>query len=258
MILILAGIALAVAAVLLLLSQRAEAAEIDASRRPDAAETAARPDGPVAPAPPPVSEAGSEATVPGSPVATAAVSLPAPSIPTPPISTTLSSHAQSSGETTMTEQTPPPPVPDAERRLYAVVTLMRDEVTGQIAVQVGGRVYRDVKELKDSSDWTRVEYAARDFALWMQGAPTPAPRTEERREPEAPATGGSMVEQINRILEGKLAGLPETARAVRLIEGPGGSVRIYIGVQSYSLDEVPDPTVRQLIREAVAEWEARQ
>ena len=41
----------------------------------------------------------------------------------------------------MTEQAPPtPPVPD--RRLFPVVTLLRDEVTGQLALQVGQRVYQ--------------------------------------------------------------------------------------------------------------------
>jgi hypothetical protein len=158
----------------------------------------------------------------------------------------------------MTEQAPPaPPTPD--RRLFPVVTLLRDEVTGALALQVGPRVYTDPKELRDSSDWTRVEFAARDLGRWVEGQSSlpPTRRVEDRRSEDAPRAG-SMIEQINHILEAKLASQPASARAVRLAEGPGGSVRVYIGMQPYGVDEVPDPAVRAAIREAVAEWEATQ
>ena len=156
----------------------------------------------------------------------------------------------------MTEQAPPtPPVPD--RRLFPVVTLLRDEVTGQLALQVGQRTYQDPQALRESSDWTRVEFAARDLARWIEGSAPPIRRPEERRAEDSPKSA-SMVEQISRILETKLAAQPASGRGVRLMEGPGGSVRIFIGVQSYGLEEVPDPAIRAAIREAVAEWEASQ
>ena len=159
----------------------------------------------------------------------------------------------------MTEQPPPTPPtptpPTPERRMFPVVTLMRDEVTGELALQVGSRVYSDANTLRDSPDWTRVEYAARDLALWVEGSSPPSRRLEDRR-PEEPPKAGSMIEQINRILEAKLASEPPSVRAVRLAEGPGGSVRVYIGVEPYAVDEVPNPVVRSAIREAVAEWEA--
>jgi hypothetical protein len=155
----------------------------------------------------------------------------------------------------MTDQTPPTsPTPD--RRLYPVVTLMRDEVTGQLALQVGERTYLDPQALRDSPDWTRVEYAARDLATWVQGEAVPARRAPAERRAEVQPKAGTMLEQIGSILEKKLASRPGSGSAVRLMEGPGGAVRVYIGVQSYSLEEVPDPEIRQAIREAVAEWEA--
>lgn len=164
----------------------------------------------------------------------------------------------------MTEQPPPTPPtptpPTPERRMFPVVTLMRDEVTGELALQVGSRVYSDANTLRDSPDWTRVEYAARDLALWVDTGSSPPRRTEERRpedrRTEESPRAGSMIEQINRILEAKLASEPPSVRAVRLAEGPGGSVRVYIGVEPYAVDEVPNPVVRSAIREAVAEWEA--
>lgn len=160
------------------------------------------------------------------------------------------------GEPRMTEQTPPPPT-TPDRRFFPVVTLLREEVTGQLALQVGTRIYQDQQALRDSPDWTRVEYATRDLARWIEGS-APAPRRTEERRPEEPAKAGTMVEEISRILETKLAAQPASGRAVRLVEGPGGAVRVYIGMQSYDLDEVPDPAIRTAIREAVAEWEARR
>lgn len=153
----------------------------------------------------------------------------------------------------MTDQ---PSAPQPDPRLFPVVTILRDDTTGALALQIGPRTYRTAAELRESGDWTRVEFAARDLARWLEGETQVERKTEPRRE-EPPATGGSMVEQINRILEDKLAAQPTNVRAVRLAEGPGGTVRVYIGVQGYSLEEVPDPAIRAVIREAVAEWEAR-
>jgi hypothetical protein len=155
----------------------------------------------------------------------------------------------------MAEQAPPV-LPSPEPRLFPVVTLLRDEVTGQLALQVGPRLYHEAQALRESSDWTRVEFAARDLARWVEGGAAPPRRTEAARPEEPPKKTGTMVEQISRILETKLAAQSASGRGVRLVEGPGGAVRVYIGVQPYSLEEVPDPAIRAAIREAVAEWEA--
>jgi hypothetical protein len=64
-----------------------------------------------------------------------------------------------------------------------------------------------------------------------------------------------MIDQINTILERKLAESPQGLKGVRLVEGTGGALRVFVGLQSYAFDEVPDPEVRKVIREAVAEWE---
>jgi hypothetical protein len=117
--------------------------------------------------------------------------------------------AATTGESPMTDQpssAPPLPVPD--RRLLPVVTILRDEVSGDLALQVETRIYRSLDEVRVSADWTRVEYAARDLARWVQPpppAPPPARPTEEKRDGDN-AANGSMVEQINRVLEERLAG----------------------------------------------------
>jgi hypothetical protein len=148
-----------------------------------------------------------------------------------------------------------PAIGTPARRLMPVATLLREEVTGDLVIQVGDRVYRRVEDLRPSSDAARVQSLSADLSRWLSRVTTAKPSGAAREE--APAKPGSMIEQINMILEEKLAAAGSGTRGVRLAEGPGGVVRVFIGVNSYPMDEVPDPEVRQLIRQAVAEWEAR-
>ncbi len=222
-----------------------EAKPLDEPPRP---EPAAEPVEPMtAPATLPTTTVEGPPAEPAQPEPVAAPPTPDPSSATP------------SGETLMPETAPDPtPAREPDQRLFPVVTLMRDDTTGQLHLRVGNRTYQKVEELRGSSDQTRVEYAARDLALWLEGrTAVPQPRKEERLA-EATPGGGTMVEQINRILERKLSGRPVADRAVRLVEGSGGSVRVYIGVNGFNIDEVPDPAIRAIIREAVAEWEANR
>ena len=66
-----------------------------------------------------------------------------------------------------------------------------------------------------------------------------------------------MIEEINEILEKKCEG-GEAPMGLRLFEGPEGTVRVYIGVNSYEVDDVPDKKIQSVIKSAVAEWEARK
>jgi hypothetical protein len=206
---------------------------------------------PLGPSPPPPQPPAAE--VPSPPPE------PEPTVAPAPVPSSEPTSRPSTGEVAMPE-TPaePSPAPQPEDRLFPVVTLMRDDITGELALRVGNRTYRTVAELRDSTDLTRVEYAARDLTRWMEGKASPPQPKREDRPAEAAPVGGTMVEQINRILERKLAGRPVADRAVRLVEGPGGSVRVYVGVHGYALDEVPEAAIRSIIRDAVAEWEANR
>ena len=178
------------------------------------------------------------APVPASPPPTPAA--PAPAAPAPAAPAVVSSPAS--------------PAP-AGRRLLPVASLLREDVTGALVIQVGERVYRRADELKMSSDWARVESASADLARWTAGG-HPSGRPSAGAREETPRKPGSMIEQINEILERKLTSAGNAPRGVRLAEGPGGTVRVFVGLQAYNMEEVPDPAVRQLIRQAVAEWEA--
>jgi hypothetical protein len=147
--------------------------------------------------------------------------------------------------------------PPSSRPRIQVATILRDEVTGAIVLKVGDREYTSVEDLKDSPDWTRIDYAATDLNRWLnKKEETAAP---VYREPDTGSTRPqSMIGQINDILQRKIAESGSDIKAVQLIEGPGGAVRVLIGVHSYDLGEVPNPVIQKLIRESVAEWESSQ
>jgi type IV secretory pathway VirB10-like protein len=154
----------------------------------------------------------------------------------------------------------PPSIPGA--RLIPGALLLRDEVTGKLVVQVGQQQYASPAELKASKDWLRVERLASDLASWaVPSAPEKAaltglagPAGLAGREEPAPRPA-SMIEQINVIFERKLLASGAGRRGIRLTTGPDGGVRVMIGIQAFSLDQVPDPEVSRMIRESVAEWE---
>jgi hypothetical protein len=83
-------------------------------------------------------------------------------------------------------------------------------------------------------------------------SPTIAP--EDR--PVAPA--GSIVSQIDTILQARLSGTPLEDRGVFLAQSPEGGVMVYVGLTKYmGVDDVPDPEIKAAIRAAIAEWENR-
>ncbi len=164
----------------------------------------------------------------------------------------------------------PAPQPAVAAGRIRVATILRDEVSGHLIVQIDEKEYRSAGELRDSRFWTRIERASSDLAAWFrpvkektaavrpEPAPQIAPGQEQEKARERMSGDLSMIEQIDVILQRKLASTTGGLRGVRLVEGAGGAVRVYMGVQSYSLEDVPSDEVRRLIREAVQEWEAQQ
>lgn len=93
-------------------------------------------------------------------------------------------------------------------------------------------------------------------------APPPAPKPAASRpaiiakedRPSAPA--GSIVNQIDSVLQARLVGTPLEDRGVFLAQSPEGGVIVYVGLTKYmGVDEVPDPEIKAAIRAAILEWE---
>jgi hypothetical protein len=151
------------------------------------------------------------------------------------------------------------PMPE-KQELTQVATILREVDTGNLVLRVGDREYATVEDLMESTYWTRIERLASDLAKWLE----PPKEISILSRPTSPdskpvetktKTPQSMVEEINDILERKLRTEDIDQKAIKIIEMLDGSVKVYVGVDSYPIDEVPFEDVRALIREAVSEWE---
>ena len=142
----------------------------------------------------------------------------------------------------------------APRERQLVAEIYREEVTGKLIVRVGGREYLDGKQIESEADRRRLAYAASDLSDWFQGEYEFGEPSIAASSTKQSASSDRMVAEINDILQRSLAGTPD--RGVRLISDSVAGVKVLIGVKSYDIDGVPDDEIKDLIRQAVAEWEA--
>ena len=82
------------------------------------------------------------------------------------------------------------------------------------------------------------------------------PRRQAVQPAVVPSKPKSIVEQIDDILQAKLANSPVRNKGIRLVEDPVHGVVVWIGIEHFNgVDQVSDPEVKALLREAAAEWE---
>jgi hypothetical protein len=68
----------------------------------------------------------------------------------------------------------------------------------------------------------------------------------------------SLVQQIDRVLQARLAGTALAGRGIRLAEAAHGGALVFIGQTQYDgVDKVADPEIQAAIRSAIADWEKR-
>jgi hypothetical protein len=71
-------------------------------------------------------------------------------------------------------------------------------------------------------------------------------------------TNKSIVAQVDEILQEKLEDTPLSSRGILMKDSLDGGVLVQVGLQQYSsINDVPDPEIRQLLKESVEEWERR-
>lgn len=77
-------------------------------------------------------------------------------------------------------------------------------------------------------------------------------------ETKIPEEIPSIAAQIDHILQLKLEEANLHKRGIRLMELPNRGMVFMIGLEQYEfIDEIPDPEVQDIIRQAVAEWEEK-
>jgi hypothetical protein len=136
--------------------------------------------------------------------------------------------------------------PDQYQRLLNLVLDLRPWLErGQPLVQGAGEAAPAVQPVVPEAETT-----ARLVQPKMKKNPPTA-----KVETPAPAFE-SIIEQIDKVLQSKLAASAFKERGIRLTEAPGGIVIIQDGSNRYQgIEAVPDPQLKALIQQAVSDWE---
>ena len=141
---------------------------------------------------------------------------------------------------------------DERKRLIEMLGLMRPWLEGK-HVAAPERTSHPPQSLPQQSTPLTTPPAAPRPVISPPSAPRPATIAKEDR-PVAPA--GSIVTQIDSVLQSRLAGTPLEDRGIFLAQSPEGGVTVYVGLTKYmGIEDVPDPEVKAAIRAAIAEWE---
>lgn len=169
---------------------------------------------------------------------------------------------------------------DSRNALYEeVARLWRDRNNGKLLTEVDGRILSSAQSLNEEQR-RQAREAAREWSAWLgiqvpaalppaeppRPAPAPAPAAPLQPASAAPPAplesakpaAGSIVSQINDVLQEMLPASPLRDRKIQLAEEPRLGVVVWVGTSRYvGIDAVPDAEVKTAIRAAVAEWERR-
>ena len=177
-----------------------------------------------------------------------------------------------------------------------VLRVLRDSETEELRVEVAGQRYARLDEIQAPEARTGLLTTLRDLEAFAAGAstapsvvPTPAgtgPLTAALAAKQAPSGPApllapsmnpfkqmlvlrdlsktqlpplkSIAEQIDDILQEKLAATAHGKRGIHVHSSPKGAALFSADGQDYdAVDSVPDDEVRTLIRASVAEWEQK-
>ncbi len=169
-----------------------------------------------------------------------------------------------------------------------IALLVREKTTGKVLLRLEGKRF-DSSAALDAKKRIELQKAAQELFLWAGGKidkpvetvpaplppvapPAPKPEPLQTAQPvsaaipiptvppvaAAPVTARSMVVQIDEIFQTLLAQSAYTGQRVLISEDLREGVVVWVGAMRYNgIEAVPDPEIKAMIRQAVAEWERR-
>jgi len=163
-----------------------------------------------------------------------------------------------------------------------LLRVWRDLSSGELILEVDGRRFRSVDDLRSADLERRFSGVVRDLSALARTSPDPAapppdvhpaaPRGSSslrqirrvalgQAPAEPPVTGSrSIADQIEDLLQERLARLPDfRGRVIHVRPSTQGGVQIVVDNRQYEgIGEVDDPGVRALLEDVVREWEGTQ
>jgi hypothetical protein len=153
------------------------------------------------------------------------------------------------------------------------IHLWQDEHKQEVVLKIGSRIYAAGESLAPKE-----QKYIRTLQIYLQrwlDTPAPSapvtPPTSTNAEPESPAdlnfdqvnssdidASSSIVDQVNNLLQQKLAESPLKNKGVLLMELPNQGMVVMVGTDQYpNVDSVPDPEIKAIIQAAVKDWESQ-
>lgn len=149
---------------------------------------------------------------------------------------------------------------------------------GPLSITVGSQSWGDVTQVPDAQR-AALDGLLNEFRHWLKPMEPVEPLSEIPAgtvpatpvfimTPPVPSAAPSykppfieaktIVAQIDEILQDMLTTGPMAKRNIRLLEMPNQGVVVRVDREQYpGIDAVPDPEIRNLIRQAVSTWEAK-
>jgi hypothetical protein len=118
------------------------------------------------------------------------------------------------------------------------------------------QVHRLTTLLTDLKPWVEITAPPAVKAAPAGAQPAKAAAPAAKEAPATPVGMKSIIEQINDVLQVKVASTVYKSRGIQIFEGAGGMVMVQDGLKKYEgIESVPDPEIQALIRQAVSDWE---
>lgn len=162
-------------------------------------------------------------------------------------------------------------IPPSDFKKPNLLSINRDD-SNELILELEGQIIPDKNQLSPANKRLLVNLLV-EVRPWLETTLTSVEqKTEKPPEPiestpippapiavseSKPALSNiSIVSQIDSVLQNRLAASSMANQGIRLTESPTGGVRVCVGLDKYDgIDSVPNPDIKEFIRQAVAEWE---